>query len=577
VAISEDLTNVGVEAGAAAAGARRTDGLTIWLTGLSGAGKSTLAGQLVHRLRAEGRRVEILDGDAIRENLSKGLGFSKEDRDTNIRRIGYVAELLTRNGVTVIVAAISPYRAVRDEVRARIGDFLEVHVDCHLDELVRRDVKGLYLRALAGEITHFTGVSDPYEAPLAPEVRVDTRKQTADESVAIILEAVRRGRSLPGARPHGGVLKERLVGPERAAELRALAADLQSIELDAWATSDLELLAGGGLSPLEGFMGSADLLMVRDHMHLASGAVWSLPILLPVSAEQAAAIKPGEKVALHVQGRTLAVIDVTEVFDYDRHRLALEVYGTDDGAHPGVARTLAQSEWAVAGPVEVIELPDAPFQRHRLTPRATRELMAERGWRTMVGFQTRNPVHRAHEYLQKVALEHVDGLLLHPLVGETKDDDISAAARMRCYEVLLDKYYPADRVALSVFPASMRYAGPREAVFHAIVRQNYGCTHFIVGRDHAGVGSYYSSYAAQEIFDRFAPGEIGISIMRFEHAFFCRDCGQMVTSRTCPHDRSSHLILSGTKVRELLREGKPLPVEFTRPEVADVLRETSKA
>jgi len=577
VAISEDLTNVGVEAGAAAAGARRTDGLTIWLTGLSGAGKSTIAGQLVPRLRAEGRRVEILDGDAIRENLSKGLGFSKEDRDTNIRRIGYVAELLTRNGVTVIVAAISPYRAVRDEVRARIGDFLEVHVDCHLDELVRRDVKGLYLRALAGEITHFTGVSDPYEAPLAPEVRVDTRKQTADESVAIILEAVRRGRSLPGARPHGGVLKERLVGPERAAELRALAADLQSIELDAWATSDLELLAGGGLSPLEGFMGSADLLMVRDHMHLASGAVWSLPILLPVSAEQAAAIKPGEKVALHAQGRTLAVSDVTEVFDYDRHRLALEVYGTDDGAHPGVARTLAQSEWAVAGPVDVIELPDAPFQRHRLTPRATRELMAERGWRTMVGFQTRNPVHRAHEYLQKVALEHVDGLLLHPLVGETKDDDISAAARMRCYEALLDKYYPADRVALSVFPASMRYAGPREAVFHAIVRQNYGCTHFIVGRDHAGVGSYYSSYAAQEIFDRFAPGEIGISIMRFEHAFFCRDCGQMVTSRTCPHDRSSHLILSGTKVRELLREGKPLPVEFTRPEVADVLRETSKA
>ena len=577
VAISEDLTNVGVEAGAAAVGARRTDGLTIWLTGLSGAGKSTIAGQLVPRLRAEGRRVEILDGDAIRENLSKGLGFSKEDRDTNIRRIGYVAELLTRNGVTVIVAAISPYRAVRDEVRARIGDFLEVHVDCHLDELVRRDVKGLYLRALAGEITHFTGVSDPYEAPLAPEVRVDTRKQTADESVAIILEAVRRGRSLPGARPHGGVLKERLVGPERAAELRALAADLQSIELDAWATSDLELLAGGGLSPLEGFMGSADLLMVRDHMHLASGAVWSLPILLPVSAEQAAAIKPGEKVALHAQGRTLAVSDVTEVFDYDRHRLALEVYGTDDGAHPGVARTLAQSEWAVAGPVDVIELPDAPFQRHRLTPRATRELMAERGWRTMVGFQTRNPVHRAHEYLQKVALEHVDGLLLHPLVGETKDDDISAAARMRCYEALLDKYYPADRVALSVFPASMRYAGPREAVFHAIVRQNYGCTHFIVGRDHAGVGSYYSSYAAQEIFDRFAPGEIGISIMRFEHAFFCRDCGQMVTSRTCPHDRSSHLILSGTKVRELLREGKPLPVEFTRPEVADVLRETSKA
>jgi ATP sulfurylase/adenylyl-sulfate kinase len=550
-------------------------GLTIWLTGLSGAGKSTLAEQLVVQLRAEGRRVEILDGDAIRENLSKGLGFSKEDRDTNIRRIGYVAEMLTRNGVIVIVAAISPYRAVRDEVRARIGNFVEVHVDCSIDELVRRDVKGLYLRALAGEITHFTGVSDPYEAPLSPEVRIDSRTQTIEESLAAILEVVRGGAGLPGAQPHGGILKIRLVDEERAAELEAIAGGLPLIALDPWSTTDLELLAGGGLSPLEGFMGSADLLMVRDHMHLASGAAWTLPILLPVSQEQAAKLQVGDSVALSSDGVTLAVLDVTEVYEYDRQRLAQEVYGTLDLAHPGVERTLAQSGWAVAGPVEVIRLPEAPFQEFRLTPLETRRLFAERGWRTMVGFQTRNPVHRAHEYLQKVALEHVDGLLLHPLVGETKGDDISAATRMRCYEVLLEKYYPADRAALSVFPASMRYAGPREAVFHAIVRQNYGCTHFIVGRDHAGVGSYYSSYAAQEIFDRFAPGEIGIEIMRFEHSFFCRDCGQMVTTRTCPHSSSSHLILSGTKVRELLREGKPLPVEFTRPEVAEILREQS--
>jgi ATP sulfurylase/adenylyl-sulfate kinase len=550
-------------------------GLTIWLTGLSGAGKSTLAEQLVVQLRAEGRRVEILDGDAIRENLSKGLGFSKEDRDTNIRRIGYVAEMLTRNGVIVIVAAISPYRAVRDEVRARIGNFVEVHVDCSIDELVRRDVKGLYLRALAGEITHFTGVSDPYEAPLSPEVRIDSRTQTIEESLAAILEVVRGGAGLPGAQPHGGILKIRLVDEERAAELEAIAGGLPLIALDPWSTTDLELLAGGGLSPLEGFMGSADLLMVRDHMHLASGAAWTLPILLPVSQEQAAKLQVGDSVALSSDGVTLAMLDVTEVYEYDRQRLAQEVYGTLDLAHPGVERTLAQSGWAVAGPVEVIRLPEAPFQEFRLTPLETRRLFAERGWRTMVGFQTRNPVHRAHEYLQKVALEHVDGLLLHPLVGETKGDDISAATRMRCYEVLLEKYYPADRAALSVFPASMRYAGPREAVFHAIVRQNYGCTHFIVGRDHAGVGSYYSSYAAQEIFDRFAPGEIGIEIMRFEHSFFCRDCGQMVTTRTCPHGSSSHLILSGTKVRELLREGKPLPVEFTRPEVAEILREQS--
>jgi sulfate adenylyltransferase/3'-phosphoadenosine 5'-phosphosulfate synthase len=573
VTISGELTDLRREAGVPFAGSRHASGLTIWLTGLSGAGKSTIAGRLAAELRAEGRRVEVLDGDAIRENLSKGLGFSKEDRDTNIRRIGYVAQLLTRNGVTVIVAAISPYRAVRDEVRARIGDFIEVHVDCNMDELVRRDVKGLYLRALAGEITHFTGVSDPYEAPAAPEVRVDTRSQTADESVAMILEVVRGGGGLPGARPHGGVLKERLVDQGRAEELDAIAPGLASIELDAWTISDLELLAVGGLSPLEGFMGNEDLLMVRDHMHLASGAVWTLPILLSVTPIQAAALKVGDTIALRSGGATLAVLHVTEVFDYDRHRLALEVYGTDDPAHPGVARTLGQSGWAVAGPVEVLRLPDALFRNYRLTPRETRDLLAQRRWRTMVGFQTRNPVHRAHEYLQKVALESVDGLLLHPLVGETKEDDISAATRMRCYEVLLEKYYPAGRVALAVFPASMRYAGPREAVFHALVRQNYGCTHFIVGRDHAGVGSYYSSYAAQEIFDQFAPGEIGISIMRFEHAFHCRDCGQMVTSRTCPHDSSSHLTLSGTKVRELLREGKALPIEFTRAEVAEVLRE----
>ncbi|MHB8572891.1 MAG: sulfate adenylyltransferase [Candidatus Dormibacteria bacterium] len=559
------------------------EGFVVWFTGLSGAGKSTLAQALAPDLERRGLRVEILDGDAVRENLSKGLGFSREDRDTNIRRIGYVAELLSRNGAAVIVAAISPYREVRDEVRARIANFVEVHVDCDLDELVRRDVKGLYRKAISGEIKNFTGVSDPYEPPLQPEVRVDSRAQDESESLGAILATLERLNHLPsrnghrtlpaGAIPHGGRLLERLAPESERARLALEAADLPVIELDSFQASDFELLAVGALSPLTGFMGEADLLSVRDRMRLASGLPWSLPVILTTETEA----RPGDRVALQFEGRPLATLTVEERFRFDRDALAAAVFGTTEVAHPGVARTLAEPDWALAGPVEVFALPDGPFGEHRLTPAETRRRFAELGWRTVTGFQTRNPVHRAHEYLQKVALETVDGLLLHPLVGDTKGDDIPADVRMRCYQVLLESHYPQDRVVLSVFPASMRYAGPREAVFHAIVRKNYGCTHFIVGRDHAGVGSYYGTYAAQEIFDRFEPGELGIEILRFEHSFFCRRCGAMATTRTCPHGESDRLVLSGTRVRELLRAGEDLPEEFTRPEVARVLREATLA
>ncbi|MFN2464796.1 MAG: sulfate adenylyltransferase [Candidatus Dormibacteria bacterium] len=560
-------------------------GVTIWLTGLSGAGKSTISTPLAAELERRGRRVEILDGDAVRENLSKGLTFSKEDRDTNIRRIGYVAELLTRNGVAVITAAISPYAAIRDEVRARIGDFVEVHVDCSVPELTRRDVKGLYEKALRGEIKNFTGVSDPYEAPENPEVRVSSETQTVEESVADILAALESRGYIPaaplparaGATPHGGELKVRLASPERARELDAEAASLPAVELDAWAVSDLELFAGGGLSPLTGFMGDEDLGSVRDRLRLSNGLVWSIPIILPVTAEQAHGLGEGSRVALRAGGENLAVLTVTETYSYDRAKLAAAVYGTSDEAHPGVARTLAQPDHAVAGPVEVIKVPEGSFRDRRLTPTQVREEIARRGWRTVVGFQTRNPVHRAHEYLQKVALEQVDGLLLHPLVGETKGDDIPADVRMRCYDALIENHYPPDRVLLSVFPASMRYAGPREAIFHALVRKNYGCTHFIVGRDHAGVGNYYGTYAAQEIFEQFGREEIGIELLKFEHSFWCRACGGMATTRTCPHSGDDRVVLSGTRVREMLRAGQDLPVEFTRPEIARVLLDAERA
>jgi len=584
-----------------------SSGVTIWLTGLSGAGKSTISTALAAELELRGKRVEVLDGDIVRENLSKGLGFSKEDRDINIRRIGFVSELLVRNGAFVLVAAISPYRAVRDEVRAKVRDFVEVYVECSIEELTRRDVKGLYAKALAGEIKNFTGISDPYEAPLHPEVTVDTATQNVGESVADILGALQaRGYldrddtpapvhvghmssgpeqaaadqarvALAGPPPHGGVLQVRQAAPARAAALAEEAQKLPAIELDAWALSDLELLAGGGLSPLIGFMREADVLSVSERMRLSDGMVWSLPIMLPVEAEQAHALNEGDRVALTSQGRPLAVLTVSETFQYDRPRVAAEVYGTSDESHPGVARVLAQPDHSVAGPVEVIETPAGSFAEYRLTPTQTRAAFAERGWRTVVGFQTRNPVHRAHEYLQKVALEQVDGLLLHPLVGETKGDDIPAQVRMLCYEALIQNNYPPARVLLSVFPASMRYAGPREAIFHALVRKNYGCTHFIVGRDHAGVGSFYGTYDAQEIFDEFDPHEIGIQLLKFEHSFYCRACAGMATTRTCPHGADERIILSGTKVREMLRAGLDLPVEFTRPEIAEILREAELA
>ena len=372
--------------------------------------------------------------------------------------------------------------------------------------------------------------------------------------------------------PHGGRLHERLVTGAQADVLAERARSLPVVTLDPRQVTDLELLAVGALSPLDGFLGRADYDAVVDAMHLASGLVWSVPITLGVTREQARALAGREATLSTPEGVPLAVMEVAEAFDADRAREARHVYRTQDPAHPGVAAILAQGEVLLGGAVRVFALPPDPeFPEHRLTPAQTRAEFAARGWRTVVGFQTRNPVHRAHEYLQKVALEMVDGLLLHPLVGETKEGDIPADVRMRCYQVLLDSYYPRERVLLSVLPASMRYAGPCEAIFHAIMRQNYGCSHFIVGRDHAGVGDYYGTYDAQLIFDKLAPGELAITPLRFEHTFYCRACESMASTRTCPHSADRHVVLSGTRVRQMLADGEVPPVEFTRPEVARVL------
>ena len=362
-------------------------------------------------------------------------------------------------------------------------------------------------------------------------------------------------------RPHGGELTARTGERPDGVE------SLEALRLTARELSDLDMLASGALSPLAGFMGSADYERVVEEMRLASGLPWALPVCL--AADHA---PEGERVTLTDEsGQLLGVMDVEEVFRYDREREAERCFLTRDAEHPGVARVYAQPEYYVAGPVTVFERQPPPFPELHKDPADTRAAFTERGWRRVVGFQTRNPIHRAHEYLTKSALETVDGLLIHPLVGETKSDDVPAAVRAEAYRALVDGYYPADRVIVSAFPAAMRYAGPREAIWHAICRKNYGCSHFIVGRDHAGVGDYYGSYDAQLIFDEFEPHELDIEPMFFEHSFWCRVCGQMATAKTCPHGGDDHVFLSGTKVRELLAAGELPPTEFTRPEVAEIL------
>ncbi len=378
--------------------------------------------------------------------------------------------------------------------------------------------------------------------------------------------------------PHGGTLINReLKGTMREAVLEK-AYILPKVYLSSMAMSDLEMIATGALSPLTGFMGRETYNSVVETMHLPSGLAWTIPVTLPVAKELADELPLDSEVALVERTgdgeNIMGVLQLAEKFPYDKEREAAEVYRTTEDAHPGVARLYRQGDILLAGDIWLLNRPShVPFPEFQRDPLQTRQYFRDKGWRRVVAFQTRNPIHRAHEYLQKVAMEVVDGLLLHPLVGQTKADDIPADVRMRSYQVVLDVYYPKDRVLLSVFPAAMRYAGPREAIFHAIARQNYGCTHFIVGRDHAGVGNYYGTYDAQLIFDEFAPDELAITPLFFEHAFYCRKCGTVTTSKTCPHGKEDHIFLSGTQVRKLLAEGKQLPVEFTRPEVSQVLIE----
>lgn len=382
-----------------------------------------------------------------------------------------------------------------------------------------------------------------------------------------------------GIAPHGMQLINRIATPEQRQEFLEKANDLPRVQLDERAVSDLEMIAIGAFSPLTGFMAQADYDRVVADMRLANGLPWSIPITLSVEDAIASSLTAGSLIRLDdPSGRFIGVLELTEKYRYDKTTEAINVYRTDDAKHPGVQVVYNQGEINLAGPIWLLQRDAHPqFPAYQIDPAKSRQMFKEKGWKTIVGFQTRNPIHRAHEYIQKCAMETVDGLFLHPLVGATKDDDIPADVRMRCYEIILEHYYPQERVILAINPAAMRYAGPREAIFHAIVRKNYGCTHFIVGRDHAGVGDYYGTYDAQHIFDEFESAELGIMPMKFEHAFYCTRTESMATTKTSPSTPAERVHLSGTKVREMLRRGELPPPQFSRPEVAAELAKAMRS
>jgi sulfate adenylyltransferase len=378
-------------------------------------------------------------------------------------------------------------------------------------------------------------------------------------------------------KPHGGKLVNAFVSADEAAALQERAHDMAKIHLADRRLSDLEMIGCGAFSPLDGFMNRADYENCVVNMRLANGLPWTIPITLAITADEAEGLEIDKEVALvDKYENVLAVMELEEIYRYDREREARLVYHTTDEAHPGVRNLYHRGDVHLGGKIKVLrKRADENFPEYRLTPEQTRRYFAEQGWRTIVGFQTRNPIHRAHEYITKCALEIVDGLMIHPLVDTTKEDDIPAETRMECYKVLIENYYPKNRVLLSILPAAMRYAGPREAITHALVRKNYGCTHFIVGRDHAGVGNYYGTYDAQYIFDEFDPEELGIVPLKFDHAYYSPTVGGMGTDKTLPKG-AEKLTLSGTKIRQLLLDGEMPPADFTRPEIARVLIQAMK-
>jgi sulfate adenylyltransferase len=374
--------------------------------------------------------------------------------------------------------------------------------------------------------------------------------------------------------PHGGKLVNKIANGKRKEELEAKAKNLFQLTIADRYGADVEMIAIGAFSPLEGFMGKADSESAIEKMELTNGLAWGIPILLP-AGDKYDEVKQGDEIALlDKTGRVLAIMSVDEKFELDLENFAQKCFGTTEDKHPGVAAIKKGGNKYISGPLEMVNRPlrkEDIDEKYFLDPSETRAEFEKRNWKTIVAFQTRNPIHRAHEYLVKCAQEIVDGALIHPIVGETKSDDIPAPVRMKCYEVLIDNYFNPDNTKLSVLPTAMRYAGPREAINHTLLRKNYGCTHMIIGRDHAGVGGYYGTYEAQQLMEKIGP-KMGMEILKFEHTFWCKNTESMASMKTAPKNPEM-IALSGTKVREMLSKGERPPSEFSRPLVADILIE----
>lgn len=548
-------------------------GFVVWFTGLSGAGKSTLAALLASALRGRDVHVEVLDGDEVRTHLSKGLTFSREDRDTNIRRIGFVAKLLARSGACAITAAISPFRVIRDEQRAQVPQFVEVYCQSSIEALAARDPKGLYRKALAGEIKGFTGIDDPYEEPLAPEVVVYTDRETKEESLAKILGALEklgyitsrgvgatRASSLALVKPHGGALVACRVDGEHAEALENKARSLPIIDLDAEAEVDVEQLATGAYSPLEGFLTSKDWLRVVAEMRLENGLPWPLPVGLPITEQEAKDLRIGAQITLRARdGRLVAILDVSDVYCPDELLRGRTITGPFGETDPELLRQRARSRFFVGGKLRVFAGPasNAPVR----TPLETREMFDKLGLRFVAALRTRTLPRRADEYVARMALDVAGGLLWQVL--ETPDG-LPLSTRLSGHEVVLQKYFPAKRVVLSAGPESFAI-GPRAAILDAIVSQNHGCSHVVMGQ-----GSHAD---ARDAFGAFAPGELAIMPLVFGEAGFSSTTNSMVTAASLP-DGSGLLTLSEAEILDKVSRDEAIAEEVIRADVVDVIPRT---
>jgi len=370
--------------------------------------------------------------------------------------------------------------------------------------------------------------------------------------------------------PHGGRLVDRVLKGDKRKEALDKAPALPRLKLDAELVSDVENIATGVYSPLEGFLGKGDFRNVLNQMRLADDAPWTVPIVLDVSREEAERLSGcGEILLVDSEDRPVALFDLEEKYGYDKEEMAEKVFGTTDAAHPGVAKIRGMNEVLLAGKVDLIEVLPTSFDRYKLSPRETRILFKEKGWKTVVGFQTRNTPHIGHEYVQKTALTFTDGIFVNPVIGKKKKGDFKDEVILASYEELIRNYYLKERAVMAILQMEMRYAGPREAIHHAIIRKNFGCTHIIIGRDHAGVGSYYHPYAAQDIFEEFP--DLGIVPLFFRSFYYCKKCQSVVNEKICPHPASEQIQFSGTKIRDLLVKGVVPPSELMRPEVARVI------